>query len=325
MSGDALSAFSKIKAAQAKTTELSHILPDAELCLAVDLSAVGVGAVLQQKVSGSWKPISFFFQKLTSTQKRYSTLGRELYAANAAVHHFRHFLEGRRFYIFTDHNPLVGAFWSNSKKYSPTETRHLDYLLQFTSDIGHQKGAENIPVDAMSRTINAIFYPCTGMTEFVKLTKIRVPNSNLDIVCDTSTGKIRPFVPGSFRRVFFSSPYNLSHPGPNASIKLMTEKYIWSRMKSDIRPWARTYEQCQKAKVGRHKRTPVDHFQSPDERFEHVHIDITGPCDGYIYLLTCVDRFSPWCEVFPIANLWGPYYSEKRSLQAGCPVSASRL
>ncbi len=47
--------------------------------------------------------------------------------------------------------------------------------------------------------------------------------SNLDIVCDTSTGKIRPFVPESFQCVFFSSLYNLSHPGMNASIKLMTE------------------------------------------------------------------------------------------------------
>ena len=60
VSGDALSAFSKIKAALAKTTELSHVLPDVDLCLAVNTSAIGVGAVLQQKVSGSWKLISFF-------------------------------------------------------------------------------------------------------------------------------------------------------------------------------------------------------------------------------------------------------------------------
>ena len=78
--------------------------------------------------------------------------------------------------------------------------RHLDYLLQFTSDVRHLKEAENIPADAMSRTINAIFWdPCIDMTEFVKeqlkdqilqnllrdnsislkLTKIRVSNSNM--------------------------------------------------------------------------------------------------------------------------------------------------
>ncbi len=78
MSDDALSAFSKIKTVLAKTTELSHVLPDVDLCLAVDPSAVGVGVVLQQKVSGSWKPISFFPQKLTNTQKRYSVFGSHL-------------------------------------------------------------------------------------------------------------------------------------------------------------------------------------------------------------------------------------------------------
>ena len=47
MSGDVLSAFSKIKVVRVKTTELSHVLPDVESYLAVDTSAVGVGAVLQ--------------------------------------------------------------------------------------------------------------------------------------------------------------------------------------------------------------------------------------------------------------------------------------
>ena len=86
----------------------------------------------------------------------------------------------------------------------------------------------------------------------------------------------------------------------------MTERYVWPRMNSDIRLWARTCEQCQKAKVGRYTRTRVEPFPSPDERFEHVHIDITGPLslwEGYTYLLTCVDRFSRWCEVLPMVNI----------------------
>ena len=60
------------------------------------------------------------------------------------------------------------------------------------------------------------------------------------------------------------------------------------------------------SKVREHTRTPIDSFPSPDERFEHVHIDITGPlspCEGYTYLLTCVYRFSHWCKVLPRANI----------------------
>ena len=51
--------------------------------------------------------------------------------------------------------------------------------------------------------------------------------------------------------------------------------------------------------------THVHHFPSPDKQCEHVHIGITGPlplCEGYAYLLTCVDRFSGWYQVLPMAN-----------------------
>ena len=52
--------------------------------------------------------------------------------------------------------------------------------------------------------------------------------------------------------------------------------------------------------------TPIDPFPSQNERFEHVHIDITGPlppCEGSAFLLTCVDHFSRGCEVFPMTNI----------------------
>ena len=110
-----------------------------------------------------------------------------------------------------------------------------------------------------------------------------------------STGKIRPFISESLRPIFFSSLNNLYYPGANASIKLLTERYVWPRMKSDIRLWTRTCEQCQKAKVGKPMQTHVHHFPSPDKQCEHVHIGITGPlplCEGYAYLLKCVDHFS---------------------------------
>ena len=70
------------------------------------------------------------------------------------------------------------------------------------------------------------------MTICLSLAKVRVPNSNLDTMCDISTGKIRPFVPEWFRRIFFSSFHNLSHPGSNTSVKLLTDIFslIWSRI-----------------------------------------------------------------------------------------------
>ena len=60
--------------------------------------------------------------------------------------------------MLTDYKPLLGAFQSNSDQHSPRETRHLDYQLQFTSDIRYIKGDISVPADALSRWINALMF-----------------------------------------------------------------------------------------------------------------------------------------------------------------------
>ena len=97
LSENAVTAFNKVKAMLEDTTKLSHIQPDGELCLAVDASATGIGAVLQQKCNNNWRPISFFSRKLTDAETRYSTFSKELLASFSALRHFRQLLKGCSF------------------------------------------------------------------------------------------------------------------------------------------------------------------------------------------------------------------------------------
>ena len=60
-------------------------------------------------------------------------------------------MEGRAFYVLTDHKPLTHSFSSKSDRYSPREIRHLDYVSQFTTDIRFIKGVDNIVADTLSR------------------------------------------------------------------------------------------------------------------------------------------------------------------------------
>ena len=84
-------------------------------------------------------------KKLQPAETRYSTFVRELLAIYLAIKHFRHFIVGREFCVLTDHKPLT------FDKYTPRQTRHLDFISQFTADIRHVHGYANPVADALSR------------------------------------------------------------------------------------------------------------------------------------------------------------------------------
>ena len=111
---EAEESFDKIKNDLANATLLSHPSAKAETRLVSDASDFGIGAALEQWISGSWKPLAFFSRKFTPAQCSYSTYDRELTAVYEAVRYFRHFLEGQNFKICTVHKPLSFAFAQRS-------------------------------------------------------------------------------------------------------------------------------------------------------------------------------------------------------------------
>ena len=292
-----------------------------------DASDTAVGAVLQQYVNGTWRPISFFSRKMTPAETRYSTFDRELLAVYLAIKHFRHFLEGRRFHVLTDHKPLTFALNTRSDRHSPRQARQLDYISQFTSTIRHIHGLDNVVADALSRIeTNALLSGQPPTVDFAAMAKTQatdpqiralqsspsstlvveatlLPNSSVPLYCDTSTGTQRPLVPLSWRRTVFDSLHSLSHPGIRATQKLITSRFVWPGINADVRRWTRSCVQCQRAKIQRHSTAPLASFRIPDARFDVIHIDLVGPLPsshGYTYLLTCVDRFTRWPEAIPL-------------------------
>ena len=121
-------AFQIIKDTLANATLLVHPKPSAPTCVMTDASDVAVGAVLQQYLQGQWQPISYLSRQLSPTETRYSTYDRELLAIYLAIKHFWYIVEGRQFYILTDHKPLTYTFSTHSDRYSPRQMRHLDYI-----------------------------------------------------------------------------------------------------------------------------------------------------------------------------------------------------
>ena len=295
-----------------------------------DASDTAVGAVLQQHINGTWQPISFFSRKLTPTETRYSTFDRELLAVYLSVKHFRHFLEGRPFHVLTDHKPLTFALNTKSDRHSPRQARQLDYISQFTSNIRHVHGLDNVVADALSRVeTNALLSGQPPVVDFTALAKTQATDSQIrslqssptstlvveaiplanttdPLYCDVSTGTQRPLVPLSWRRTVFNSFHGLSHPGIRATQKLITARFVWPGINSDVRRWTRSCIQCQRAKIQRHTAAPLSTYPTPNARFDVVHIDLVGPLPssrGYTYLLTCIDRYTRWPEAFPLTSI----------------------
>lgn len=320
---EARDSFAKSKTALANAALLAHPVPAAPISIVVDASDFAMGGALQQRVDNAWQPLAFFTKSLTDTERKYSAYDRELYAIYSSVKRFRHMLEGRHFVIFTDHKPITFAFNQNLDKCSPRQFRHLDYISQCTTDIRHIKGSENYVVDALSR-VEAIASSIDHDTlvsaqkadielrellgdknSALKLKKVYFPDQNAHLYCDTTSDAVRPFVPRSLRRAVFNSLHSLSHPGMRATQQLLTSRFVWPSINKDCKEWTRTCTSCQRCKVTRHVSAPVQQFDKIANRFDHVHIDLItmSHCQGFKYCLTCIDRFSRWPEVIPLADM----------------------
>ena len=202
-----------------------------------DTSDVVVGAVLQKFVDNYWQPLAYFSKSLTPTERRYSTFDRELLGIYLAIKHFRYAVEGRQFQVLTDQKPLTQLFSYHSTQHSPRQIRHLDYILQFTSNIRHVKGTPNPVADALSQiVINALTFnvpPSMNLEKVAQaqrndpelaelmqssaqhslvLQRIPLPSSGNIVICD-SNRDTTPICVHPTEELGFYSPVFIITPG----------------------------------------------------------------------------------------------------------------
>lgn len=160
-----------------------------------------------------------------------------------AIKYFRHHLEERVFKIYIDHRPITGALKKKSDNYTARQTRQLDFISQFSTDIEHISEVLNVVPDALSR-IETISLPSTinydeiarqqrhddelktilsSNNTSLQLTMLDPPQVPVAMICDVSQSSIRPFVPLNCRNQVLKEIHDMCHPGVKGTVALMTK------------------------------------------------------------------------------------------------------
>ena len=89
------------------------------------------------------------------------------------------------------------------------------------------------------------------------------------------------------------------------TLRAISCRFVWHKMKINVRNWCRTCHPCQSSKVQRHVHAPLQPRTLPDRRFGSLHVDIVSPqpeSESMTYLFTIVDRYTRWAEAIPMAG-----------------------
>ena len=138
---------------------------------------------------------------------------------------------------------LTYAFQLRHDKCSPRQFHHLVFIGQFSTDLGHVFGQVNVVSDALSRansfTTLLDYHAVAGSQDqdavlqdvlkkgcALRVERVHIPGTDVNIYCDTSTPQPRSFITTPFRRQDFNTLQVLSHTGANVTVKLVSQRFV---------------------------------------------------------------------------------------------------
>ena len=144
-----LKAFTTLKGMLCTVCALT--IPSSEDCFSLntDASGLGIGATLNVMRDGVEKPVAFFSRQLQGAQKSYSATELEGLAVYKSIFFFDHFLYGRKFLVYTDHQALVSLL--KSKRLNKRLQGWVLRLMEFEFEIVYRPGSANGDADGLSR------------------------------------------------------------------------------------------------------------------------------------------------------------------------------
>ncbi|KAG5885433.1 hypothetical protein JTB14_016827 [Gonioctena quinquepunctata] len=308
---------------------------DLPFIVQTDASGYGIGAVLTQNHPDvGERVVSYLSRSLTKQERKFSTTERECLAVIWSIEKLRPYIEETHFTVVTDHWSLC---WLNNLK-DPTGRlgRWSLKLQQYSFDLVHRKGKENVVPDMLSRTVPIIdaldiavnvdlgksdkWYD--RMLYDVDSNPLRFPTWRIS---DSKLYKYVQFkkipgldfhddwklvIPKNKRKDILLKCHDdpqAGHPGVFKTFKRVSEHFYWPKMKADISSYVKRCKVCCENKPEQRKPAGLlTPHRVVDRPFQLVCCDLIGPLPrsnhGFKFILVIVDNFSKFSLVIPLRN-----------------------
>ena len=310
-------AFTELKTKLTEAPVLKTADPDQEYIVTFDGSDTAVGAVLSQVYESGDHPVAFESRKMNSAEANYPTHERELLAVIHALRTWRHYLEGKKFKVITDHYSL--KYLMTQPNLSKRQARWLDFLAEFDYEVIHKPGKSNVVADALSRLY---MIECLSISEVELDAKLlrkledeyaqdeeskaifehpdRHPNFKVlnQRIYWVDDGRLRLYVPsGNLRSAVMSELHDAhcsGHLGIKRTSDLVKRDFYWPSLESDVTEFVRSCDACQCNKPSNQRSAGLlQPLEIPHNRWEKVNIDLITHLPktraGYDALLVMVD------------------------------------
>jgi hypothetical protein len=313
-----------------------------ECIVYADASGYGIGAVLAQVqyippsetdptvLHGEHEVvIAYTSRHLIDREQDYPISEKECLAIVHALAHFRPYLYGRTFKVFTDHEPLEAL--KNKKDPHGRLARWRYEMNEYDMEIIYRPGQENQNADALSRqplpTLGAIlvkpkviqnsWIEAQNNDDFCKeiistlnernnraTTEFHFDKSGLLVTFD---GKI--VVPKEKITDVLKMNHDhmlAGHLGIAKSLARIKRQYLWPGLGKDVKSYVSNCITCAKRKAYGSNKAPLKPLPPVEKVWEQIAMDIVGPVtessSGNKYILVLSDYASRYVMTIPMKN-----------------------
>lgn len=329
LSQEAREAFHTLKDRLTSTPVLA--LPDfsKEFRVTTDASKYAMGMMLSQiDDSGKERPIAFESHKFRDYEKNWATPDKELSGIVHALNIWRHYLDGQKITVFTDHEAL--KYIQQQPKLNQRQARWLQHIQSYDLNIQHMPGRLNLVADALSRrpdhaddiehitvsALNVVHIAVSNKMQeetrkgyevdeyFSKL--ISQPNNKFKVIDGliylVQNTHYRLCIPNitNIRLKILEENHDIpiaGHMGFEKTYNNVARHYWWPNMGKLVKQFVQSCDYCQRAK-GKNQLPPgsLMSIDIPQERWEVVSMDfvlgLPKTKAGYDCIMTVVDKLS---------------------------------